>query len=233
MNRFFSFFAILLFVSAASAFGQLTVTLHGDPDAKIDAGDLMEYTVSVKNSSSESKAFYVVRSQNELPSADWGSSICMGGLCYASEVSQPPEDQVGPGEEYEVRFTIYVGNTLGSTGKFTLDFYSFGLGGSKFASLEMNVTAVDESASVPVAVSGSILPYPNPTNAFLSIPLNGTRAESIEIFTTSGQQVGTIDDLAGSGDLYTLDTRDLLPGMYQYRIKGSDKVYVGTFHVIR
>ncbi|MCB0713465.1 MAG: T9SS type A sorting domain-containing protein [Ignavibacteriae bacterium] len=234
MNRFVFYLSAILFLTGISvATAQVTVNLKGEPIRTAGLSDYQEFEITIKNEGFAPVTFYVERTTNDLPDKNWASTICMGDLCYDASVSKPNPDVLNPNEEYHVNFTVYTGEVSNATGTFVLKFVIEGFGGGEFGQVEMNVTTSDLS-SIPVISEPTLLPYPNPAITDVTLPLTAVKsAESVEVYDITGSRVRLFDGSEVTGETLRVSTTDFMPGIYYYKIVGSEETRSGTFQVIR
>ncbi|MGE3802012.1 MAG: T9SS type A sorting domain-containing protein [Candidatus Kapaibacterium sp.] len=224
---------LLLLTGAQSVMAQLLVELKGETNQTLGLLDYHNYEFTVTNTGFGPALFYVERVMNGLPDPDWFSTICMEELCYAPEIDKPESVTVDPGQTYHVKFTVYTGEISNTQGKFILKFFTDGFGGVEFGSYEMDVLASDLShiPEPPIAVS---LPYPNPATTTITLPLSEVEnVGSVEMYDIAGSIVRSLSGSEITGEMLRVSTEDLTPGIYYYKIIGTEESRVGTFHVVR
>ncbi len=225
--------AAMVILAAGPLSAQVTMQLNDEADVVVKPGKWYEYHITVKNMGLATETFHVVRSTNNLPDENWFSTICMEDFCYQAAESRTNSYELGVGEEHKIKFTVYAGNVPETEGHFVLKVITEGFGGGEAGQVEMSVTASDAS-SVPVIAEPTLLPYPNPTISDLTIPLRAVAdAESVEIYSITGAVVRSFEGSDVTGESLRINTADLAPGVYHYRISGSTEARVGTFQVVR
>lgn len=75
-----------------------------------------------------------------------------------------------------------------------------------------------------VDTSGPLLPYPNPTNGILNIPMGytGGHAARLQIFDMKGEKCFDCA-ITKQGNLITVDTQNLEAGLYVYKLLDGDR----------
>ena len=235
---FAAVFCLLLMTDVINA--QPTISYEGERDVVLGLKDWKEFKVVVKNNGFSPVSFYVDRVKNDMPEAPedierpyWYSTICMEDLCYTPDLNTTPPDVIPAGSEYNVKFTVYTGDVCDTEGHFTLKFFTDGLGGVEFGSLEFNVEVNCEPSSVPTIVDPLHLPYPNPTISGITIPLTAVeQPQRLELFSITGTLLETFEGSDLSVEKLQVETSTMTPGLYYYKIAGIKESRVGTFSVL-
>ena len=224
---------VLLPLMATSLSAQMVMHFDGETDIKVGAGKWHGFHISVENQGSVPVSFYVKRTLSEVPSSDWFSTICTD-VCFTPETSQTDPVEVAPGSTFNVEFTVYTGDELESEGHFALKFVTSGFTGSEFGEVGFTVSTTEDISSVPAITEAAHLPYPNPAVTDVQIPLEAlSSVERVEVFNLAGAMVGTYEGNDVAEKTLRIETADLAPGVYYYKLVGDSEARVGTFHVIR
>jgi hypothetical protein len=228
-----AFVAVILTASTALANGAVSVMEETTTTIGFLTGK--EFNVSVVNEGFANMEIYAVRSLNDLPDDAWFSTICMGDLCYAPDVSTTNPVVVASGATYLIKFTVYTGE-VPSTGSFQLKVYAKINGeDEELGSIDFSVSASSESSVPVITTPPGLLAYPSPASGSVTISGTGvTDTDRIDILDASGRIVMTVDGnrtLSSAG--VNVDVSSLPSGAYFYRIVGSEAIETGRFVVAR
>lgn len=183
-----------------------------------------------KNTGSINLNFTFFRALNELPAADWSTSMCLRGFCYAPFLdSIPPSSNpltILPGQQDTLEIYFY-GISVG-TGKIIIKTWVNGNAGNYLTDtfqVHLGPVGIRQISSV---VEGYKLEqnYPNPFNPSTKINFSIGKREniSLKVYDIIGNEVASlINNLSVSEGKYTFDFNsseyNLPSGVYYYSLK--------------
>ena len=204
----------LLLAFSFFLFGQ-SFTFHSDTlDFYGQPGIQFDHFVDIHNISGQNLNLTVIRTQNDLPNANWTSALCVGVLCFTFELDtidalsyfgplepdsildfhlQVNPDAVEPGTAI---VTVKVENQANPSDTISLTF-----------TFTTEVTAIGDDGSPDLRTFHLSQNYPNPFNPSTRIPfrIGGTKPLDVRVnvYNLLGQNVAVLLD------------KELLPGNYE------------------
>lgn len=238
MNRM-AFVTGLLAVTAflclsQTTFAQLAVQTEDATSVVIDTSDYKDFHFVVTNNTFGSQTFYVRRVEQNIPDENWASTICMEDFCYSFRDDSTGLESVPVGGAYDVKLTVYTGYEMDESATLTFEFIWVSLSGVvKFGEVTLNVET-GEISSTPIDVDLAALPYPNPVNESISIPLlHGETTGSLRIFDATGRMTEEHDLSGRTAGTFSLSVGTLPVGAYTFTIATADASRHGRFVVAR
>lgn len=184
-------------------------------------GELIVFHNNLINNTNSQLNFRVIRTVNNLPTSQWGSSICVGdsatGLCYPPWVDTTMV-HVLPGSESEP-ILLDVTTDPNTPGEATITLKVENADNpAEFAEQTFTAstmpTAIPEEPLTPTGSFRLLANYPNPFNPSTVIPfeVGGVRRVRVRIF---------IYNILGQKVLTLLD-KDFIPGVYEVAWNGRN-----------
>lgn len=206
------------------AFGQTftfhsdTLNLHGQP------GDIFDHYADIHNISSDSLNITIYRTQNNLPTSEWTSSICVGFVCLPPEIDSIDCSQswvygpLAPDSIMDFHLLVYSDPSIPGTAVITIKVENQA-NPNDTASLTFTFsTEATKIIRKQTPVTGTFqlhANYPNPFNPETNIPFEIGGHQSVpvklSVYNVIGQLVATPVD------------RVLSPGVYEAAWDGRDK----------
>lgn len=197
-------------------FSSDTLDFFGQPGQQFDK------FADIHNISGQNLNLYVIRTQNDLPNANWTSSLCVGVLCFTFDLDtidapfyfgplepdsildfhlQVNTDPVEPGT---ATVTVKVENQNNPSDTIALTF-----------TFTTEVTAIGDGGSPGLETFRLSQNYPNPFNPSTRIPfeIGGTKPVDVQVnvYNLLGQKVAV------------LLNKELLPGNYEIAWNALDQ----------
>lgn len=231
MRRTLSTLLLLMVTLPAFASAQMTgVTIKtiDETTATLGLNDWRDFHFEVFNTSGEDIQFYVERTEQNIPSDDWFSTICMEDFCYRADQSKTELSTIPSGGVYKVKFTVYTGPDV-ADGTFQLKF----MHANGFSTLEtVDFAVAAGGSSVIDAETLGLLPYPMPATSAVTIPGTTIDAADIQIVAADGRTIDGTSTTRVSGGV-RIDTESLAPGVYFCLVRDGEAVVRHRFVVAR
>lgn len=199
-------------------------------DTTIAPRQLADFPFPLTNLTDDSITIRVRRIINELPGSDWQSYICSSEKCYdtAENVMDPAGLQ--PGATFAYDLSVYTGFRVGEVGRVVLEITD----GSSIDTLEF-WTRVQENSGAEYEHDRDhvVVPYPNPTVDYVTIPGVENRVERVLVWSAAGVAVASIAPSETS--TVSVDVRSLPSGTYHVTLVYPDGRLTsgGSFSVVR
>ncbi len=232
MKKILTILLLLCFFSAAPAqFFELT---FDDTVGQINPiTQMLTLAGHLKNITGDSLHFKMVRLQNNLPSALWTSSMCMG-LCFPDDVDSastmdPGFHPLAPGDSIIVDVIFFQFDTIPGVATVLVKFATMDDAQVELKWLEAHTLLTDiKNAPGFVETKFTLLNnYPNPFNnqTVISAMINTSGKVKLQIYDVLGREVYTTGNNASSPGTMTFrwhginnDGLEMSSGIYFYRL---------------
>lgn len=177
--------------------------------------------VPIINTSSDTIIIYVLRTQNDLP-ADWSSSFCFDGLCFAPFVDSAASDPISPGDTVDFSLDVYT-DTIPGTATFRIVAKNIANPSDSIAVVlvaSTDLSSIKNSGQV-VKTFSLFQNYPNPFNptTTISFELINRSFTTLKIFDILGRDVASIIN------------KELESGYHEYNFSATDfKLHSGVYY---
>jgi len=180
--------------------------------------------VPIINTSNDTIIVYVLRTQNDLP-ADWSSSFCFDGLCFAPFVDSAASDPIPPGDTVDFSLDVYT-DTIPGTATFRVVAKNMENPSDSIAVVLVASTDLSSIKNNSQGITSFSLNqnYPNPFNptTTISFELKDRSFTTLKIFDILGREVASLinKELESGYHQYSFSVADfkLHSGIYYYRL---------------